>query len=141
MADAHAVRLLRIVLAIKIVGTIVILCLPMLLLGEDAFARWFGVAFQPDLVRWLLAIAYLALVIVYLDGWRAAARGTVPRTVIAAGLVSNGGALAASAVALYLEQVSIDQLGPLGWAAMALIAFATLGLAASWLHERRLAGT
>ena len=87
------------VLLAKIAITILAWCLP-LLLFPASLLEWLGfVVPSPLIFLRLLGVAYLALTIGYVFGLRDLRKGTYPAGVIWMGIVSNGGACVALAVA------------------------------------------
>lgn len=89
---SSGLRRLRAVLAAKIALTLAAWALPLLLLPASALAALTGLAPEPPLTARLLGLAYLALVVAYAGGLRAAGEGRVPWAVIGVGVLSNGGA-------------------------------------------------
>ncbi len=86
------------VLIVKILFTILAWALPMLLAPSALFALLGMPVPDPLLFLRMLGIAFLALLVVYIDGFRKARRGEFPFVTVLAGIVSNGGI---SALLLY----------------------------------------
>ncbi|PAX06959.1 hypothetical protein [Sphingomonas lenta] len=100
-AGASGLQLLRIVLAVKIVGTVLPFALPLLLMSADALRQSFGYAPEPLLVARLLGWSYLAILIGYAGGFLEARRGVFPTTAVAMGVASSAGASAIQASVLF----------------------------------------
>jgi hypothetical protein len=83
---------LVIVLACKIGITILLWCIPLLLLPERLLTKLGFPPLKPILFTRLLGMAYFALVVGYLYGLKTAVSGGHPREVAMVGLVSNLGA-------------------------------------------------
>ena len=87
------------VLITKIAFTILLWCLP-LLVFPTSLLEWLGfVVPSPLIFLRLLGLAYLALTVGYVFGLHDLRRGNSPAGVIWMGIVSNGGACIALAVA------------------------------------------
>lgn len=80
------------ILAFKIALTVCVWCVP-LLLFPGAWLRALGFPTpEPLIFLRLLGMAYTALVVGYVFGFRSARRGVYPAEVVWVGIVSNGGA-------------------------------------------------
>jgi len=136
-AAPATLRLLRIVLAAKILGTIALLCVPMLLFNQRCLQEFYGLRPEPLLTARLIGVAYAALIVGYAAGWAEAGRGRYPSWVVAMGIASNGGSVVAAAVALATGDVRLDALRPFGFAAMLFAGLIAVSLAVCHLHHRR----
>lgn len=123
---------LRIVLAIKIVGTVLLICLPMLALSAGAYQRLFGLDILPELALRLLGTAYLALTIAYWTGYREASAGRVSKAVLCMGIVSNLGALSWIAWALLTGDLIFEQLRPPAFILALFVGTVGFSLCALW---------
>ena len=132
---SSGLRRLRAVLAAKIALTLAAWALPLLLLPASALAALIGLAPEPPLTARLLGLAYLALVVAYAGGLRAAGEGRVPWAVIGVGVLSNGGA----AVLLTASPAAGSPLLLASAAASALIAAALAACAWDLRAARRVA--
>ena len=78
------------VLLWKIGVTIVLWATPLLLSPPPLFAALGMPTPEPPIVARLLGAAYVALLVVYLNGWMDVRAGRYPRLAVLAGIVSNG---------------------------------------------------
>ena len=130
---APTFRLLRGVLAFKILVTLTLWAGPLLLFPVSAFETLMGQAPEPINYARLLGVAYLALVVNYVGGYMLAKRRIAPWITIFTGLVSNGGGLA---MLLYLSSASVHPTSTLTFISMGALTIITTGLAASAVHLR-----
>jgi hypothetical protein len=136
-ADPRTLRLLRRILAVKIAGTIMLFCVPMLVLDQQWLGLLYGLRPEPLLMARLVGGAYAALIVGYAAGWLEARRGRYPGWVVAMGLVSNGGGAILALWAVATGDVRLDQLRPFGFAAILFAAAIAAGLGyALWLRGR-----
>lgn len=82
----------------KIALTIFLWALPLLLFPDPVFQLLGLPIIAPVYYRKLLGMAYLALVIGYVDGLVAVRKGMFPKGVIVMGIISNSGASAILAI-------------------------------------------
>ena len=136
-ASPATLAMLRLVLATKILGTILFFCVPMLFLGEDDLRKLYGFGATPLLAARLIGGAYAALIVGYAQGWIESGQGRFPGWVVAMGLVSNGGGVLLAVVAIVTRDIELAALRPFGYAAIAFAASITLGLTACLLLHRR----
>ena len=118
-------QFLRIILVAKIAITLSVWALPPLVIPETVLALLFGETPAPTAVYQalllnsrLMGIAFLALVVVYLFGYRATLRGEFPVGVVSVGLVSNGGAT----IVLFAWAMSES---PTTWPGLAVVVYFT----------------
>lgn len=135
--DPATLRLLRVVLATKIVGTVVLFCVPMLFLGTDCLADLYGLRPEPLLMARLVGGAYAALIVGYASGWVATGRDLFPTWVVAMGIVSNGGGAALAAIAIATGDVELAALRPFAFAAVGFAGLITLGLVVCLARHQR----
>jgi hypothetical protein len=122
------VQLKHVILA-KIAITLVVWCTPLLAFPPSWFRCLDVPPPDPIVFARLVGMAYLALVVMYLHGWREARAGRRDVVAVRAGLVSNGGA--ALLVTYYGLDGAWDGRGNLGacmWVSAALAAGITVGL-------------
>lgn len=84
--------LLIYILYIKITLTISLWAIPLLIFPDSFFALLGLPAITPELYRRLLGMAYLALVVGYIEGLISARKGIFPTGIVLMGILSNFGA-------------------------------------------------
>lgn len=131
-------RLLELLLIGKISITAALWAGPFLLCPADWLAELLGARPDPIVFVRLLGVAYCALIVAYADGLAQVRLGVVPRSVVAMGLVSNGGALAVYAPHLVGAWPGLAVLprvlGVVSVAALGSIT-AALAFVMRWLHQ------
>jgi cytochrome bd-type quinol oxidase subunit 1 len=136
-AASPNLRTLRFVLGVKIVGTILLFCAPMLMLDQDGLKDFYGLRPEPRLAAWMIGVAYAALIVGYAAGWVEAERGRYPGWVVAMGIVSNGGGAVAAIVAVAIGDIRLDALRPCGFAAIGFAALIAISLVICHIGQRR----
>jgi hypothetical protein len=94
------VRTLAAIFIVKIAVTVLLWCIPLLLLPSVALESLGFEVPQPEIFLRLLGMAYAALVLSYWFGLRATWRGQYPAAAVWVGTVSNGGACALLIIAV-----------------------------------------
>ena len=86
--------MLTLILAVKIIATLLVWCIPLLFFPKDWFvAMGFPQTLRMEFLR-LLGWAYLSLCVGYFFAWSASRRGIRQAGPLWVGVVSNGGAAA-----------------------------------------------